>query len=451
MELAPKSELFFVFPRGLKIILCSFTLNFQAQILQRLSRNIGYMGLSQAANYLLPLVTLPYITRVVGPSNYGLIEFASVTTVYFSALVSYGFVFTATRKVAELQNRYNRISTIYSVVQQTKLILLVLAALSFAILLLTVPQYRNELRLMLCAFPFVIGWALYPDFLFQGRQDLGVIALANLLVKSLGAVLIFVLLQEPEQFYFVLAINSSTQLAAAAVTILYARKKYPWLKFSWQRWRLVKAYLFSGFYMFASMFFTRLYVFGSILFLGFLLPPAQLGLFAAALKLITVAQNFLVMPLGNSLYPHLSNLLKTDSSKYLSERKRFRNYLIAAGALAALVTVVGKDLLIGLFFGEDYADAAPLLALMAPVFIFTAIGHFSLKQGLMVLKADKENLSAVLITGALSVILNYLLIQWQGLYGAAWAKIGLELLLAALGVLYFKKALAKRGLTKVAA
>lgn len=406
------------------------------------------MGLSQAANYLLPLVTLPYITRVVGPENYGLLEFASVTTLYFSALVSYGFIFTATRKVAELQDRFDRISKVYSVVQQSKLYLLGLAAVLFAVLLLTVPQYRSELKLMLFAFPFVIGWALYPDFLFQGRQDLGVIALANLAVKSLGAILIFVLLKSEEQFYYVVAINSITQVTAAIITIVYARRRYPWLRFQWQAWRLIKAYLKSGLYMFGSLFFTRLYVFGSILFLGFLLPAAQLGIFAAALKLITVAQSFLVMPLGNSLYPHLSQLLKTNQTQYFQDRKRFRNYLVAFALFATLVTVLGKDLLINLFFGAEYSEAAPLLALMSPVFLLTALSHFSMKQGLMVLKADKENLRAVLITGALSVILNYALIEWQGLYGAAWAKLALELCLAIFGFYFFRKALQARGLSE---
>lgn len=406
------------------------------------------MGLSQAANYLLPLVTLPYITRVVGPEHYGLLEFASVTTLYFSALVSYGFIFTATRKVAELQDRFDRISKVYSVVQQSKLYLLGLAAVLFAVLLLTVPQYRSELKLMLFAFPFVIGWALYPDFLFQGRQDLGVIALANLAVKSLGAILIFVLLKSEEQFYYVVAINSITQVTAAIITIVYARRRYPWLRFQWQAWRLIKAYLKSGLYMFGSLFFTRLYVFGSILFLGFLLPAAQLGIFAAALKLITVAQSFLVMPLGNSLYPHLSQLLKTNQTQYFQDRKRFRNYLVAFALFATLVTVLGKDLLINLFFGAEYSEAAPLLALMSPVFLLTALSHFSMKQGLMVLKADKENLRAVLITGALSVILNYALIEWQGLYGAAWAKLALELCLAIFGFYFFRKALQARGLSE---
>lgn len=406
------------------------------------------MTLSQAANYLLPLITLPYVTRVVGPANYGLAEFATVTTLYFAALVSYGFIFTGTRKIAELKERYARISTVFSVIQQAKLFLLLISTGFFVTLLFAVPRYHQESLLMLCAFPYVIGWALYPDFLFQGRQDLGVIALLNLGIKGLGAVLIFLLIQDREDYIWIVGINSITQIGAALFSLFYAHKRYPWLRFRWQAWTLMKAYLSSGFYMFASQFFTRIYIFGSILFLGFLLPAKDLGIFAAALKLITVGQSFLFMPLGSSLYPHLAQLSKSDPTLYLRQRKRFRNYWILISGAAAVIGILAQDFLIQLLFGEAYQGAAPLLGIMAPVFVFTAISHFSMKQGLMVLKADRANFTVVLLTGAFSVLINYLFIEWQGLPGAAWAKFGLEFCLAMLGALYFRRSLRGHPLLK---
>lgn len=413
--------------------------------MQKLGKNIGYMALSQAANYLLPLVTLPYITRVVGPTNYGLIEFATVSVLYFSALVTYGFTFTATRKIAELKERHQRISRVYSSVMQAKLLLLGLSTIIFAVLLFSVPEYRIEYKLMLYAFPFVIGWGLYPDFLFQGRQDLGVIASVNTGIKLTGAALIFILLQEEKDYPMVVGINSLTQITAALITLIYAHRRYPWLRFQPQKIRLVRAYLRSGFYLFLSHFFTRVYTFGSILFLGFLLPSRELGLFAAAMKLITVGQSFLFTPLGSSLYPHLAAKAKGNLTVYLKERKRFRNYLLLGSTAISLAIIVGREFWVKLLFGVEYLEAAPALALMAPVMIFTTISHFSMKQGLMVLKADGANLKVVLITGIASLALNYALIEWQGMMGAAWAKLGLELILAAVGAYYFQRATIRKG------
>jgi PST family polysaccharide transporter len=126
---------------------------------RQLGKNIGFLGISQAANYLLPLATIPYITRVVGPENYGRIEFATVSVLFFSAIVTYGFTFTATRKIAELKDDFRRISMVYSTVMQAKLLLLIISTILFVFLLTVVPEYNIEWKIMLFAFPFVIGWS----------------------------------------------------------------------------------------------------------------------------------------------------------------------------------------------------------------------------------------------------------------------------------------------------
>jgi PST family polysaccharide transporter len=415
--------------------------------MQKLGKNIGYLSLSQAANYLLPLVTLPYITQTIGPENYGKVEFATVSVLFFSAIVTYGFTFTATRKIAELGDRNDRVSRVYSTALHAKLLLLLLSTFGFGLLLLFVPQYGHEIRLMLFAFPYVIGWALYPDFLFQGKQNLGVVALSNLGIKSLGAILIFTLLRTADDFVLVCGINSITQILASVVTLAYGHKKYPWLKFNWQPYRLLKAYLRSGFYIFLSHFFTRVYTFGIILFLAFLLPAKELGLFAAAMKLITVGQSFLFTPVGGALYPYFAKQAKEDFALYLAQRKRFLLYMLAVSTAATLLIMLGSEFFVNLLFGAEYLEIAPTLALMSPVLIFTAISHFGMKQGMMVLKADGWNLKVVLVAGIISLILNFALIEFYGMQGAAWAKLCLEAILAFLSWYYFRKALSQGNYT----
>lgn len=407
----------------------------------RVSKNIGYLGLSQAANYVLPLVTLPYITRIVGPENYGKIEFATVTMLYFSAVVMYGFTFTATRRVAELGDNFKRISAVYSSVMQAKGVLLIISAALFTILLFSVPTFGDQVTEMLYAFPIVIGWALYPDFLFQGREKLGVIALVNLGIKVLAAALIFILLREPEEFYFVLGINAAAQLIAGIATLFYAHKTYPNLRFTLQPFKLVMGYLKSGFHIFASHFMTRVYTFGTILFLGFLLSDIELGLFAAAMKLIVVGQSFLFTPVGGALYPHLAKTAGSDLNQYLTERAKFQWGMLGLTAVAGLVIFLFPVFFVELLFGKEYLSIAPILQWMSPVLMLTTLSHFAMKQGLMIIKADVQNLYVVLLAGVVSIVLNYTLIEWNGILGAAWAKLGVEALLAISAIFFFRKAL----------
>jgi PST family polysaccharide transporter len=182
--------------------------------------------------------------------------------------------------------------------------------------------------------------------------------------------------------------------------------------------------------------------------LGFLLSDQELGLFSAAMKLIVVGQSFLFNPMGGALYPHLAQVAKGNLETFSKERRRFQGYMVGLTALSAIVIMAFPKFWVQLVFGHQYIDVAPILALMAPVLVLTAFSHFSMKQGLMVIKADRIHLKVVLFAGVASILLNYLLIQQWGLAGAAWAKLLVEATLALSAFYYFKKTLAQKLLKK---
>lgn len=411
---------------------------------QQVVKNIGFLGISQAANYLLPLVTIPYITRIVGPQNYGLLELAATTMLYFSAVVIYGFSFTATRKIAAFSTNAKRVARVFSTVLYTRLLLFALVTVVFLLVLFTVPKFQQHQRLFLFAFPIVLGWALYPEFLFQGLQKLSVVALANLGVKVLAALLIFLLLHQAQHFYLVVVINAVAQIAIALATLTYAFKIYPSLQLHRPNFRIVKIYLKSGWYLFLSHFFTRVYTFGAILFLGFLLSEQELGFYAAAAKLIIVGQSFLFLPLGGALFPHFANLYKNSPKTYRQQHAKVVKLMLLGTALASVLLWFLAEFLVKLFFGEEYLPVVPYLQIMAPALLLTTISHFSMKQGLMILKKDKTHLWIVIAVGLASLLLNLVLINTYNLMGAALAKLAIELLLALLAWGFFYKALHRK-------
>lgn len=402
-----------------------------------LFKNIGFLTLSQAANYVLPLITIPYITRVVGPENYGLIEFATVAMLYFSAVVIYGFNTTATREIAENADSKKHVSSVFSTVVFTRLLLFLAASVVFVLCLLFVPEFQSNKKVLLFAYPIVFGWTLYPDFLFQGLQKLQIVAVANFAVKSIAAVLIFVLLQTANDFYFVLGINSFAQILVGLFTLFYAFKAIGGLEFFKPSWEDVKVRLKNGFYVFLSHFFTRIYTFGSIVFLGIMLTELELGYFAAGMKLITVGQSFLFLPLFGALFPHLTKLYAENKDKYLREFKRALLVMIGLTAFASTVLMLFPEFFIKLVFGADYLGVQPYFVIMVPILIFSSISHFSMQQGLIILKKDRRYLSIIIATGILSLVLNYFIIPDYRLEGAAWVKLGVDGFLAVVGMYFF--------------
>lgn len=408
-----------------------------------LVKNIGFLTLSQAANFLFPLVTIPYVTRVVGPDNYGLLEFTTVAMLYFSAIVIYGFNVTATRRIAAKPHDIDNVNSVFSRVVTTRLILFLVASAIFIICLLALPTFGEYKKMLLFAFPIVLGWALYPDFLFQGLQKLQFVALANFLIKALAAALIFVVIKSPEDFYLVLAINAAAQIVVGAGLLMASVKLVSGLKLLHVSFKEIASELKEGSYAFLSLFFNRIYVFGSILFLGLMLSEFEMGLFAASFKLIIVAQSFLFLPLTGALFPYLSNLYSTSFKSYKRHYRKFQLLMLLITSLSAGVLMLFPEFFIKLVFGADYLAAAPYLQIMAPALVATTVSHFAMQLGLYILKKDNIYLVIVIGIGLISVVLNLIFIKAFGLYGAAWVKLAVDVMLALTGYWFFTKELRK--------
>ena len=109
---------------------------------KRLFSNFFSLSFLQVASYIFPLITLPYLVRVLGPSKYGLVAFAQAFAGYFQIITNYGFIFSATREVSINRDNKDKISEIFSSVIAIQLFL---AALSFIIMLAVVFIFKNIL------------------------------------------------------------------------------------------------------------------------------------------------------------------------------------------------------------------------------------------------------------------------------------------------------------------
>src|SRR5579872_2105807 len=109
---------------------------------KRLTKNVLSLTLVQIANYALPVISVPIISRIIGPAKYGLLNFAVAFVMYFVLLVAYGFDYSATRKISrDPDNEENR-GRVFSEVFYTQCLLFVASTVIFAALLFIVPELR---------------------------------------------------------------------------------------------------------------------------------------------------------------------------------------------------------------------------------------------------------------------------------------------------------------------
>jgi len=160
-------------------------------------KNIIALGSVQLTNYLLPLITLPYIIRIVGIEKFGIVSLVQSVMLYLLIIVDYGFNYTATLEILRNKDNAIALNRIVSGTMATKFLLLFLSFASLIILHISVTRFNEDGLLFLLGFSLVIGQAFFPMWFFQGIEKLKYITWFNLISRCTLTVLIFMFIQTP--------------------------------------------------------------------------------------------------------------------------------------------------------------------------------------------------------------------------------------------------------------
>jgi len=144
-------------------------------------------------NVILPLLTLPYILRVVGPANYGIYAFISVIIQYCILINTYGFNFSATKQVSQFRDDTTKLCRIYSTVIICRLILAIISFLVLFSLSFLFISSRTEFVMLIWGIGIVIGDIFVPVWLFQGVEKMRYLTIVNATAKIVFTILILYL------------------------------------------------------------------------------------------------------------------------------------------------------------------------------------------------------------------------------------------------------------------
>ena len=137
-----------------------------------LLENFLSLSVLKILGYVFPLLTIPYLARVIGLDKFGELAFASSVIVFFQTLVDFGFNYTATRDVAKNKANLQLVSKIYSTVLVARIILLIISFLLLLLLINLVPLLKENEIILLLTFTYVVGYVLFPEWIFQALEKM---------------------------------------------------------------------------------------------------------------------------------------------------------------------------------------------------------------------------------------------------------------------------------------
>jgi len=404
---------------------------------KRLIENFFSLSILQGANYLLPLVTLPYLTRVLGPEKFGLIAFAQAFIFYFIVITDYSFNLTASREISINRDQQRKVSEIFCSVILIKSVLMFLTLLFLIILMVMTEKFGEEWIVYSFAFGMVIGHVLFPLWFFQGIEKMRYIAILNILAKSIYTISIFIFIRRVEHYKFVPLLNSFGFITTGVMGIVFAIKKFN-VKLLIPSLNMIKINLKEGWHIFVSYLSSTLFTSSNVFLLGLFTNDTYVGYFAAGEKLIR-AITHITIPVSNTIFPHVSQLLKKSKKEAFQFLRKIAHLGGSLFLLVSLFTFIFAPMLVTLIFGMDYLESILVLRILTilPVSIF--LDNIFGAQILVNLKKTKIILNISIISGFLSIMLLIILIPPFKHVGASISVLVTQLFIAVTTYYYARK------------
>lgn len=404
---------------------------------RKLTRNFGALSVIQAANFLIPFLVLPVIVRIIGPDKFGTLNFLMAVGTYFILLINYGFDYTGTRLVARHRDNHALINETFSQVFMVKVYLFVVSIILFFLLLWCMPQLQKDVLVSVLCFVGCLANVFMPNWLFQGMEQLQKASVFNLVAKLLFSVTMVLLIKKPADYWIYALLTTVSQVLTGVLLFIYAIRKFK-LKLLPVSFATVKRVLYNDRAVFISTLLINLYTTSNIVLLGLLQPEKEVGIYTAATRIIGVIQTLTLLPLSQTLFPHIGKAFATGTENGLVEvRKVFPIVNILSLCIAAGLFITAP-LAISILFGPEFRPAASVLQLMAinPILIST-----SNLLGAQVMLNMKKDTSFLWVTGMGSIVcisLNLALTPLYSYYGTAlaWILTELFIVLTMTAVLY---------------
>ncbi len=409
---------------------------FKSEDNKRLLSNFFSLAILQGANYILPLLTLPYLVRVLGVENYGLLAFAGATVAYFGVLTDYGFNLIATREISIHRENKEKVVEIFSSVMTIKFLLMFLSLFLLSILVFSFEKFSKDAFIYFLTFGTIVGQVLFPVWFFQGMERMKYITYLNILAKSIFTVAVFVFVQKQDDYWIVPLLTSIGFIIAGILSLRLIKKEFH-IRFKIQKYNTLKYYFEDGWHIFIANFAGNFYRNFNTIVLGLLTNNILVGYYSIAEKLIKIIQ-MMQNIIGSTLFPFLSKKISENKNYFFELNQKYIKYIITIYFLAVMATFLTAPFIVHLTSGEYQANTILDLKIMSIVILIGGLNYYYGVLGLVSMGYKKEFSKAIVITGAFNIFLSIALVYFLKDVGASLSLVASESILL-ITIIYFIK------------
>ncbi|MFL2060974.1 flippase [Marinilactibacillus psychrotolerans] len=377
-----------------------------------LIKNIFYNFIYTGINLLYPLITAPYISRILGASNLGEVNLATTIVNWFILFAVFGTTTYGVREVAKIRDNRQQLNKLFSEIIIINGILSFIVTAIFYITIFNIDKLNSEYLLYMILSISIILNIFSIDWFFQAIEEYKYITIRNALIKIFSLVCIFLFVQE-EEHYIIYGLISVIATSLNGVLNFIYSKKYVKLQFkNINPMRHIKS--LSVFFM--HTFVVNIYTNADQVLLGFLIDTKSVA-FMNRTKMITSLAISLSTAITNVTLPRASYYIKNDIKKFKQLLNVVSNYILWITVPISLGCICLASNIMYILGGKEFLDATFLLQIMSLTIIFAPLSTYLQYQVLVAAGKEKLGLYCAIITSILSLILNIILIPSIGFIG----------------------------------
>ena len=388
-----------------------------------------------ASSILFPLITFPYVSRILLPVGNGKVAFALSVVTYFAMFASLGIPTYGIRACAKVRDDREELSKVTQELMIINGIVTAFVMVLLGIAIAVVPKFQEERELLIIASVTIIFNFIGVLWFYSALEQYEYITTRTIIFKLLALILMFVFVREMEDYKVYCAITVIAGGGSNVLNFLNLRKYISFRKVgTYEFHRHMKPILVFFAMSAAISVYTNL----DVVMLGFMTSDIEVGYYNAAIK-VKVLLISLITSLGTVLLPRLSYYLETGNEEKFREmiEKAFNFVWIFGTSVMVYFILFAEESILFLAGSEFLGAVTPMIWLM-PTVLLVGLSNVSGIQMLTPMGLEKRVLISILWGAGLDLVLNLVLISQMGATGAAIATLVAELAVFVVQIYYLR-------------
>ena len=378
-------------------------------------KNIIYNSIYRCVVVIMPLITSPYLTRVLGAEKLGIYSSANAFATYFVIFTLLGVNDYGNRKIAQVRGDRGKLSDSF---WQIYYLQFFLTFLLLAIYLVSISLHKKHFTIQLILAIYVLSSVFEINWFAFGLEEFKLTSIRSIITRIGIVICIFLFVKKPTDLWkYTLIITMGNLISLVIILPLITR----YTDFRKPDFREIASHVKPNLILFLPIIATSVYQYLSKIMLSAWSTEAEVGFYQNAENIVTLP-SFITTAIETVLMPYASNLVANGDNDEQLFRSTLKYTSIMSIAMAFGMFAIAKDF-IPWYLGKGFERSAVLVMMMAPIVFFNSFSTVMRYQYIIPHEMDHANLAAMFSGAGTDIILNLILIPRFGAAGAAAATV----------------------------